>query len=63
MVDERQNFNSGCKFWGWQSEMGTKGEVNWGKSVYSDDLLIIYKKTLGKYTISVYPSSFGTEMI
>lgn len=47
MVDERQNFNSGCKFWGWQSEMGTKGEVNWGKSIYSDDLLIIYKKHWG----------------
>ena len=28
-----QNFNKGCNFWGWLSEMGTKCEVDREKSL------------------------------
>ena len=31
--------------------MGTKGEVNWGKSIDSDDILIIYDKSWGNIQI------------
>ena len=40
--------------------MGTKGEVNWGKSIYSDDILIIYDKSWGN--IQFYSHFIATKL-